>query len=355
MTNRLLAIMVVLLCAKSAAAGETGNYSKERAPRVTICSQNLERYGSPRIFARNNPGKKSGFYEAKLGALLARFVTAQCDVIAVQEVLGKDRREAQESIDTLAGALSVRASRTFRGFVGESNDNFIRVGFLVGTDRLAVLGAEAFPNEELPRLLKRERPQFFLRIPFEISLKGARPFKIVTFHFKSKSGGTKDPAGYMWETTRMKSAEKLREMLRAREKDSFDAGTVPLFVLGDRNSDEGSASQEILAGRLQLSQFQGPDPVCGLAKSEEPVCTGNPRNAPILNSVVAADPDARRLHKGTHYYRKKASWLDDILVPRGTLPLVLEDASRAGDYESGVIDSPKEASDHALVYVRAVL
>ncbi|NMC63415.1 MAG: hypothetical protein GYA55_09650 [SAR324 cluster bacterium] len=338
-----------------------GRFSEVRENVITICSQNLERYGSKRIFLNANPQKNDYDFERKEEAIVERIKKAQCDVIALQEILGKNQREAEDSVNNLAAVISRAVGQSYEGLVGETNDDFIRVGFIYSRSRLEVEEAASYKDDELPKLLPIQRPHLFLRLPLELKAKlrlrngSALPISLVTFHFKSKSGGTKDPTGYMWETIRMESAEKLRELVLKRNEKAFKTGGPILVLLGDRNSDETQASSEILEGNLRLSSFQGINPECQLSKKAKPLCRDAiTDHQQVFYSVLTRDPDTGAL-PGTHTYRKQTSWLDDILMPQASLPYALEDATKEGDYDSGVVLDPPEASDHALVFVRLTI
>ena len=348
-----IAILFTLLSASAALT--QGNFSRSGDGRNTICSQNLERYGFQSLFMRANPGNSPETFLIKQKALVSRIKDGRCDIVAVQEVLGSNSREAEQGILTLASALGEATGRVFRGFAGRTNDKSITVGFLVADDAFFVEKVVSYDDDELPKLSERQKPRFFVRLPLEVVLRSRktnRPVHAVTFHLKSRSGGMKDPAGFMWETVRMESAEKLRALVMQHNRESFLPGGPLLFVLGDRNSDGREASGEILSGSLHLSSFQSPDPVCQLSKGALPVCRPQSgRFKKDLFSVFTGDPDMIDV-PGTHWYRKKASWLDDILVSGPTLEYVQEEPSREGDYDSGIITGSGEASDHALVFVR---
>lgn len=338
-----------------------GLFSRANSTAFTICSQNLERYGSRRLFLKSNAELSSSDFERKQKAIVTRIFEARCDAVALQEVLGKNKREAEESAESLASAVSEATGKKYDAVVGETNDEFIRVGFLIDKSSLSLEKVIPFSDDELPKLSQFQRPRFFARLPLQVNLRAQlrngsnRPLRLVTFHMKSKSGGMKDPAGLMWETVRMESAEKLRTLIENNDKEAFQTGGPLLFVLGDRNSDEESATAEIMDGKLHLSSFQSPDPPCMVAKAAKVLCRkGYDGFSPVLFSVFSGDPDTKNL-PGTHTYKNTASWLDDIVMPVASLEYALEDPSREGDYDSGIISAYPEASDHALVYVRVRL
>jgi hypothetical protein len=88
-----------------------------------------------------------------------------------------------------------------------------------------------------------------------------------------------------------------------------------------------------------------------LSKRGVPLCKKDQRRAQKLFSVLTQGAAIKK-HPGTYSYKNSYSWLDDILVPQETLPVAWTAATSDGDYNAGVVYSPAEASDHALVYVR---
>jgi hypothetical protein len=70
-----------------------------------------------------------------------------------------------------------------------------------------------------------------------------------------------------------------------------------------------------------------------------------------LFSVLTSNPATKGL-PGTFTFKDEYSWLDDILLPAESLPFAWETAVSEGRYSSGVMYTPKDASDHALVWVK---
>jgi hypothetical protein len=60
---------------------------------------------------------------------------------------------------------------------------------------------------------------------------------------------------------------------------------------------------------------------------------------------------ASTTYPGTYLYKGEYSWLDDIIMPAESLRYAWQTAFSEGVYGSGLIATPEEASDHALVYV----
>lgn len=317
-------------------------------PELTVCSQNLKNYAGEGF---------SEDYSPKELALASRFIKARCDVIALQEVVGLKQSDAEKVVKRLATVLRHRSGRVFEGKVGEIVDGSARVGFLVAKDRAEITNSITYRKIFLPKIDDNQKPRQFSRAPLELQLlvkgKGEAPPKtvgVVTFHFKSKSGAQGDPAGLEWETARMEMAEGLRKIVADRYQQSFADGSIPLVVMGDRNSNFDTASARILDGTLSLLDFKG-QAKCRLSKRGAPLCQAGVQKAGELFSVLTTDPQSKQL-PGTFVYKKVYSWLDDILMSQSSLAFARAASQVEGDYDSGVISDYKEASDHALVWAR---
>ena len=325
-------------------------------PELTICSQNLENYGIFSEAAARTPGFTQSDLSRKDDALGTRFARANCDVIAVQELLGKTKESAEAGAAQLARVAQKYTGRLFEARVGETNDMVSREAYLVARDRAEIVSTLSYARVELPKIAEdKQKPRLFSRGPLEVQLrvKGIeesreRIVTLVNLHFKSKAGSSKDPTQLEWETYRMEQAEALRRIVEDRHANAFESAVSPLIVLGDRNADSQLASAKILTGNLDLSAFQG-NAACRLGKQGTPLCQAGVAKPQILFSVLTSDPQTKLL-SGTFSYKNEFSWIDDILMPAANLPLAWENPGVAGDFMSGVIYKPSAASDHALVW-----
>jgi len=331
--------------------------SKQDDPRgerdLVICSQNLQMFGPLKLTKREIKGMNQAQYDKKVSALVDRFTRQDCDIIAIQEILGKPGKGLEEGINLLVNRLA-KEGRAYGFIYGDGEDRFMRVGYLYAKDIVTPVRINSYRRVELPRLLPNDRPRFYLRAPLEVefAVRGERPKKIivVNIHFKSQSGGMGDPVQLGWETVRMEMAEGLRRSLAQRYKDDFAVGKRPIIVVGDRNSHLDSSSAMILEGRLRLSDFSAKG-ACRVSSKGVPLCRGGVGRGQIFSSVLTTDPQTKLL-EGSHYYKGKGSWLDDILLSTTSLKFARKKVGREGDYDSGLISEPKEASDHAMVYVK---
>ncbi len=324
---------------------------------LTVCTQNLNNYGSVRNMARRLRGFTSDDIELKVQGIIQRFIDAKCDVIAVQELLASTEIAGKEILGELADRLKEKTNRVFIPIAGPSNDKVARLGFLVATDRAELISTISYSKAELPKISAEQRARYFSRGPLEIEIKVkprdrglSKTIVLVNFHFKSKIFNSHDPVDLEWETSRMEMAEALRRIVITRHQKDYTKTKKLIVLLGDRNSHFDSASAQILQGKITLADFQEEAP-CRLSKRGMPLCKAMTAKPIEFASALLSDPETRQL-PGTYRFENTISWLDDILLPPQSLPFVRTHPADETDYNSGLIYKPEEASDHALAYVR---
>ena len=323
---------------------------------LVVCSQNLHSYGTPAASAARNGISQSEFQEQEK-ALVVRFGTVDCDVVAVQEILARNEESGKKVLRTLADILKARTGRFYDVAVGSSSDPNLRNGYLVAKDRAEILNMLSYTKVELPKISAEQKPRLFTRGPYEIQIQvkprgedKSRTVTLVNMHFKSKAGAAGDPTGLEWETYRMEMAEGLRRIIESRHKRSLYSAETPLIVLGDRNANFDLASAKILEGSLSLEDFKS-DGNCRLSKRGVPLCKPNIAAPQLLFSVLTSDPEVKN-QPGTFQYKNVYSWIDDILLPADTLRLAWTTFDTPGNYDSGVVYEPSASLDHAMTYVR---
>lgn len=326
-------------------------------PDLTVCSQNLKLFGTLGVMQRRDPKITTKIYALKKQELVERFIAAKCDVIGVQEIVGGNATETENAMKELVAELRSQTNRFFEYRIAPPAEGKMTIGFLVAMDRAEILHTLSYSRVELPRIQKKQRPRVFSRTPLEIQLavksrEGdiVKNVSVINFHFKSKRGGEGDPTGLEWETYRMEMAEALRRIVEIRHKDAFASGRSLLLLLGDRNSNFDVATARILEGSLTLSSFSE-NGSCRLSKRAVPLCKSGAELPRRLFSVLTTG-DGLTSRPGTFEYKGEYSWLDEIAAPAETLPYAWQTPFSEGDYDSGVVYEPKDASDHALVYVR---
>lgn len=351
----LLSSAAAQVTAESTSAQERAGSSGDGLPELILCTQNLQRFGEER---RNNRNSREKGRASQLEALVERFIEGRCDLVAVQEVAGKNKRAAAASLNRLARRLSERTGRTFRGEVGEARDPSIRNGFLIADSLGKPAEIISYTDEEIPSVSRRRSAGFFVRAPLGVVIpisraapdgarhsEVSRRFFVLNVHSKSRHGGEKDPTGTQFETLRMEYAEATRLIVR-RELARLGAGTVAV-VLGDHNTHELSASADILTGEYLLADFQ-PGGACGLTRDLEPDCSRAVSHPPMLVGLfeLRRNRAPRRYRGGSFRYRGKESLIDEILISPADLPLVTGPEGGLRIAFKGVLG---EGSDHRLL------
>jgi hypothetical protein len=325
-------------------------------PELTVCSQNLENYGRLADVKRRMKGFDQGRLDEKERALAKRIVRAKCDVVALQELIGKDKERAEEGVQALLQTIRGMSNRIFEYRIAPSNDRRLRLAFLVAKDRAEILSTLSYSRVVLPKIAEKQKPREFARGPYEIQLQvksrgesRSKRVTLVTFHFKSRRSLKADPTALEWETYRMEMAEALRRIVENRHNDTFRTGESILVLLGDRNSNFDTASARLLQGTLTLKHFQ--EGICRLSSRGVPLCQGGNTRPQVLFSAFESDKNFFGM-RGTYTYKKVYSWLDDILLPAESLRYGWSGYATEGDFAAGVVSAYGEASDHSLVYLR---
>jgi hypothetical protein len=325
-------------------------------PDLRICSQNLKLFGEYGVTVSRGPALSREEYQDKVLSLARRFASAQCDVVAVQELVGRNQDSLLEALKTLSAKTRELTNRVFEYRAGPMAEGGMALGYLVAKDRAEVLNVVSYSKVELPKLSPKQKPRLFSRSPLEIQLLVAskesgvkKTVTLVNFHFKSKRAGSGDPAGLEWETYRMEMSEALRRIVERRLSQTFASGESILVLLGDRNSNFDVASARILEGTLTLQSFQDTAP-CRLSKRGAPICRSGESHPQRLFSVLTENPRTKSL-PGTYEYKGEYSWLDDILMPAESLPFAWFEVASEAIYDSSVTYGSPEASDHAMVAV----
>jgi len=316
---------------------ETIGDNADPADSITLCSQNLFR------FEAKIGNKKSMTQE---NFLVQRFIDAQCNLVAVQEVFGETKEQAQGNLNHIAVQLSSKARKKFTALVGETNDKTLRNGFIVDTTSLEILSQESFNKRPLRSLDPLSPPGHFSRGPFGVTIKlkhrnssmSPKTLFALSFHLKSKANAYKDPTGYSFEPLRMEMAETLRRLAEEELKRNPDSIVA---ILGDMNSPPKSASSEILRGELTLADFRKGK--CKLNSLLEATCDRKRNRRAKFKGLIYNKTKRKQLcgdATGTYKYRGKIELIDDITVPTSQLKIYTP-PSLLGDFNKG--------SDHLLV------
>ena len=328
-------------------AGESSAQTAAVPQRVRICSQNLHNYGAPERKPKATSKRSRRRQVSNEEFLLQRFVAANCDVIAVQEVTGSTTKDSLRILQRLARLTSERTARPFQAVVAEKGDGRIRSGFLLASDRSKLLSTQSFYDVDLPRLQRLGPSRIFTRSPLLVRLQIANnKLLVMNMHLKSKVDAWRDPTETAFEAQRMESTAALRQLL-LKELSSEKPGTAAV-ILGDRNTDSGSAASEVLAGTRELSDFQGLQ-LCRVDNELRASCPDNlPKRKPVFLDLMEVFNRQRAAAEQvrSYRYRGELSALDAIFLSAEALPLAGQPLPRLG--MEGVFG---KGSDHKLVWL----
>ena len=342
-TVQLLCLVLVLLAQPYAACA--GSYS---APELRICSQNLARLGAPSHREQIDWRRIS-----PQDLLISRFLEAHCDLIAVQEVYGEDKPRAQRNLDHLASALSTAAGRQYLALVGDSSNEPIRNGLVYCPDALQLESVISLYGQNLPKLSLRAASHTFHRGPLAALFtatphtgSGKRRVLAISFHLKSKIGGWKDPTNTDYETLRLEMAEQLRTFT-LREATRLDPDTIAI-LLGDTNSGQASATNEVLRGTRFLEDFRPPGS-CRISQDYHAACPALPPHPPAFSGLLAlrALGNPNLAAEGSYRYQSHQELIDEIFV-RSPQLAVFERPDRK--VAAGFCGQFNKGSDHKLLW-----
>lgn len=297
---------------------------------LRTCTQNLFRLGA-------TPGapevKQANFLAERIGE-------GNCDVITVQEIYGETEDAAMRTMNRFVRTLENKLQRKYDFALGETIHDVIRSGVLWDSQRFT-LERKSSPPGYPPKLSMLGPPQGLSRKSLGVLLKekrGSRSLFVVSFHFKSRVGGYKDPTHTDFETLRMESAEQVREWAQKE-----GSSTTMTIVGGDRNSPAISASALILQGALRLSDFR--DATCKLTKALSPTCASQhpPIFAPLMQDRLTglSQPAASQ---GSFRFRGKEELIDELHV--STQSITTLDPKRI---KTRFIGRFGDGSDHKMI------
>ncbi len=327
----------------------------EAAPacHLRLCSQNMHNFGNLSDSIDRQGQLTSSQWLRQRASNLKRIVTNECDVIAAQEIINRDRFSAEQNLFNYVAALKLLTRKNYRYKFIPTNDLGIGLAVIYASDLVQLMETEDLSNLELPTWRSAERPILSNRGPLRAIFKvRCTPIIIVdlyNFHFKSKSTkGGFDPSGFGFELQRTIQAESLRhyaskqnaELTKHASYRNYPNLTV---LLGDRNSDPSSVSSAVLTGALKLKDLQIGN--CPISKTGFAYCN-NIRPIPDFISIFGG-LNFNYARRGTFKIGKKSLWLDDILLYTRSSWYSLVNSLQL---KTGLVSAWDEASDHAMIY-----
>lgn len=268
------------------------NYWKD--PReegeVRLCSVNLNNYGLPIEMGRLLPKTALLRRPALERSILRGIKKARCDVVAIQGVVGRDFSSARQGLEMLSTKLQKQTQLPWKIYTAGSGYRLAQHGFLVNENSVQVLAIISHTDKLLPRFGPFEEEKF-VRAPLELQMKVSgkgkaehRSLSLITFVFqKTLNVKPRDP-----EVMRMQMAEALRQLVNLNDQ-IIDPFKPPIVIfLGDRMTPNFSPTNQVLEGRLLLTDF-GPEGHCKIDQKEKIICNPNPQYPKTLFGLFAND------------------------------------------------------------------
>lgn len=314
---------------------------------LTICSQNLHRYG--------DSGSKGAQRRKQRDYLSNRFIEAECDLIALQEVVGKTIKQSQSILNELASSLNQRSGRQFVAFTGPSNDESIRNAWLVDESKIRARSMQSLKQDRLPKLQNNMPPAYYSRGPLLLRLEvpttsGNKKLALINFHLKSKANSWKDPYKSQYEHLRLQMAAGL--YLRASQISRTEPKTM-VVLTGDRNTTQKSPSHIVLSGIRPISDFSSSGN-CRITSQSESTCLAEPpglkqystRDKPLFFGTIQSHfkKEIEAGNLGSYRFRGHYELIDEIYLP--------SDLLTPKEVKSGFAGKIGQGSDHLLIWAR---
>ncbi|MCB0346071.1 MAG: hypothetical protein KDD66_13200 [Bdellovibrionales bacterium] len=273
-------------------------------PELRICSVNTGGYGLRGEVRKLLRGARSltKNLRTRERSIVKAASTAKCDILALQNVVGRDLVTIREALEILGKKLTKEREDTeWESIVGETNNRFLRNAFLINTKRAAVGRFESFTATLLPRFDIFERPKFAHGpLEVEVTVKGqgdaeTRRIVLLTMNLQERIAPRKPEPSL----ERMQMAEAIKQlgMLNQQKLNPLDPNM--LFILGELSGDMRSPESYILEGRRQLPDFKQ-DGICALDEENKTRFTCKEK---ILRPAVFLPLNRQSWH-GDFVYRK---------------------------------------------------
>src|SRR5690606_12904486 len=96
--------------------------STVKADAIRLCSQNLYRVDG----SKTDPQEMG-----RVNRLAKRIINTNCDIVAAQEIAGKDRAQVERSAELFRQALEAKGEKRWQAVIGDSRDRYISNGFFI--------------------------------------------------------------------------------------------------------------------------------------------------------------------------------------------------------------------------------
>lgn len=223
-------------------------------PEITVCSINANNYGTKDIwkstFRRSDIPKRTVMRRTIIKAIRE----AGCDLIAVQNILGKDDADALQSSQEILG-YKTEERAGWKTILGAVNREVSRNAILY-RDKLKLVATEKFTGSRLTSFGSFRLDQLGvppLRAVFEVRRAGSdetRNVSVTSFTLKNSVNFSSDET----EVRRIQLAEFIRTQTASIKRAESEAETI-VILAGNRAGSADSVGTQILEGRYKLADF----------------------------------------------------------------------------------------------------
>ena len=296
-------------------------------PEVTVCSLNLDNYGLKKDVGTLLGRRASKRLKRKEKSFVKVVVEVDCDVVALQGVLGDGYGRARAAAERLAKKLKKASKQDWSFFVGGSVHKSSHQAYLVKEENVRAISTFAHSDKRLPWFSPFVLNKF-TRTPYEIRLavkgKGKARSKnlyLLNIDFRQNvKAKEREP-----EIKKMQQAEGIRQLVEL-QLSKFTSDTPPiLLVLGERDSVLGSASAELLEGSIHLRDFKKSQAVCELNENGFAKCPEKHGYPALLFGLFSSNVNKikkpiRVIREGeTKYYSRKSNKREDFFQKKQLL------------------------------------
>lgn len=326
------------------------NLFADETNKLTICSLNLYRLGE-KGFKNESPE-----FLSQRKYLADRIIDEDCDIIALQELVGKKKSKSAAVLHNLINYIHSKSEhRLYKFLLGESNDSWNRNAFIYDSEFLNYKNFKSWNKQTLIKDDIRSSPWSHTRGPISVFFNFKKnkfnikeDILVVNYHLKSKASGWKDPLGTKFEYQRMLSANGIRDIIKS---ETNNVPVMPIVVLlGDRNSSNSGASSEVLSGRLNAVDFFRKG-TCKISPEGSALCPPETFRTPDMIPVLQNKEIELGRKIGTYRIGRRLEILDEIYLSSNYYELVL---GPRGEIRSKTVGEFKKGSDHLLSLVELV-
>jgi hypothetical protein len=340
------------------------------APEIRLCTLDMAYYGGLKDYRRILKAEKLPLREKTERSALRALTKAQCDIVALQSILGTDDKNIDSAMRIFTKKLKKASGAEYDVLLSPANREIVRSGFLVKKGAGDVVRTQYFRNLSFTQFGIFTAKEF-TRMPFELVLKvhgkdGAadKELLLLTFDFRN----TFVMAEKEREKLRLQMADALRKIVHTELKNFPDDVQPIVVLLGDRRAPKYAPSVQLLEGRLRLVDF-AQSGKCTLTEDQKASCASPPKHfkeffglsseglsaEPVrrqqeidgVKKQVLVYPDPKVLRRQT---LKIWNYTTDIYLRSQDLDLASSSIYRQGRYAAGTIPVQSGLAQSPLVW-----